>query len=93
MLSIFFRTTGLVYLSYIDKGKAIYSKLYIKGSLRALLREYKEQRPNYRLAQLKFQHDNARPLVSQRVITFLEGEKVTSMNHPPYAPDLAPSYF
>ena len=62
----------------------------IEGSLKPLLRDYKKQRPNSGLAHLKFHHDNARPHVAQRVIAFLEGKKVTLMEHPP---DLAPSDF
>jgi len=73
MISIFSRTTGFAYLSYLDKGEIIESKSYIEGSLKPMLREYKRQRPNSGLAHLKLHHNNDRRQVAECVITFLEG--------------------
>jgi [histone H3]-lysine36 N-dimethyltransferase SETMAR len=38
-------------------------------------------------------HDNARPHVHSRVITYLKQNNFTIIDHPPYSPDLAPSDF
>ena len=63
LFTLFFRTSGVVHISYLDKGKTIDHQTYIKDCLKPLVRTLKEQRPMDGTKNLKFHHDNARPHV------------------------------
>ena len=93
LFTIFFRTSGVVHISYLDKGKTIDHQTYIKDCLKPLVSTLKEQRPMYGTKNLKFHHDNARPHVHKDVKKYLESQNLTVMSHPPYSPDLAPCDF
>lgn len=93
LFSIFFRTTGVVHISYIDRGKIIDSNSYIEDCLKPMFKDFMKQRPKSGLKNVKFHHDNAKPHVAQSVINYLNEQKVIIMEHPPYSPDLAPSDF
>ena len=67
MFTIFFRTSDVVHISYLDKGKTIDHQTYIKDCLKPLVRTLKEQRPMDGTKNLKFHHDNARPHVHKGV--------------------------
>ncbi|XP_065662665.1 histone-lysine N-methyltransferase SETMAR-like [Hydra vulgaris] len=45
MLYIFFKTTGVVHLGYVEKGDTIASEYYIKNCLKPLICEINKQRP------------------------------------------------
>ena len=45
LFTIFFRTSGVVHISYLDKGKTINHQTYIKDCLKLLVSTLKEQRP------------------------------------------------
>ena len=67
MLTIFFRTSGVVHISYLDKGKTKDHQTCIKVCLKPLVSTLKEQRPMYGTKNLKYHHDNARPHVHKDV--------------------------
>ncbi|XP_065663016.1 histone-lysine N-methyltransferase SETMAR-like [Hydra vulgaris] len=91
MFYIFFKTTGVVHLGYVEKGDTITSKYYIKNCLKPLICKINKQRPKTGTQNFKFLHDNARPHVIETVTNCLNQAGITIICHPPYSPDLAPS--
>ena len=87
MFSIFFKTTGVVHISYLKKGETINSESYINNCLKTLVKSLNEQRPTCGTKNMKFHHDNALPHVHLDVINYLNSMII--MEHPPYSPDLA----
>ena len=81
LFTIFFRTSGVLHISYLDKGKTIDHQTYIK-CLKHLVSTLKEQRPMYGTKNLKFHHDNARPHVHKDVKKYLESQNLTVMSQP-----------
>jgi len=61
MFNIIFKTSGAVLISYMKKGKNIYSESYDIDCLKPMLKAVAAQRPKLGLARLKLFHDNARP--------------------------------
>jgi [histone H3]-lysine36 N-dimethyltransferase SETMAR len=93
MFTIFFKTSGVVSITYLDKGKTIDAQTYINESLKSLVKALKRQRPSTGADFQKFHHDNARPHVDKRVKNYLKRNKFITIDHPPYSPDLAPCDF
>jgi hypothetical protein len=93
MFSIFFKTSGAVYISYMDKGKTINAESYINDCIKPMFKEVIKQRPSCGLAKIKFHHDNAKPHVAKIVVAYLNELNIGIIEHPPYSPDLAPSDF
>ncbi len=62
MFTIFFRTSGVVNISYLDNGKTKDYQTYIEVWLKPLVSPLKEQRPLDGRKNLKY-HFNARPYV------------------------------
>ena len=93
MVCIFFRTSGVELITYWNKGKTVDHKTYLDDCLKPLVSTIKQQRKICGTKNLKFHHDNARPHVHQAVLTYLNEQDITIMDHPPYSPDLAPSDF
>ena len=91
MFTMFFKTTGVVHLSCLEKGKTINHDTYINKCLKPLFDTINQQRPNSGTKNMKFHHDNARPHVYSSVTRLLEREQFIIMDHTPYSPDLAPS--
>ena len=93
MFGIFFKSSGVVHLTYLESGKTVDNVRYLNDCLKPLVRTLNELRPSTGTNNLKFHHDNARPHVHSSVISYLESQNFIIMNHPPYSPDLAPSDF
>jgi histone-lysine N-methyltransferase SETMAR len=93
MFSIFFRSTGLVHLTYLESGKSIDNIRYLNDCLKPIVNKINQQRPLYSTKNMKFHHDNARPHIHSSVKDYLNSENFIIMDHPPYLPDLAPSDF
>ena len=93
MVCIFFRTIGVELITYMERHKTIDHQSYIDYCLKPLVSTLKHQRKACGTKNLKFHHDNARPHIHQAVITYLNEQNFTIMNHPAYSPDLAPSDF
>ena len=93
MFSIFFKSTGVVHMTYLESGKTIDNVMYLNDCLKPLVRVLNQQRPVSSTKNLKFHHDNARPHVHSRVKSYLKSQNFIIMDHPPYSPDLAPSDF
>ena len=93
MFTIFFRTTGVIHISYLKKGETVNNKSYINNCLKPLVKSLNEQRPICGTKNIKFHHDNARPHIHSDVINYINRQDMVIMDHPPYSPDLAPSDF
>lgn len=93
MFSIFFKSNGVVHVTYLESGKTIDNERYLNDCLKPLVKAINKLRPSCGTKNLKFHHDNARPHVHSSVKSYLEGENFIIMDHPPYSPDLAPCDF
>jgi [histone H3]-lysine36 N-dimethyltransferase SETMAR len=93
MFTIFFKRSGVVHISRLEKGKTIAYDTYISQTLSPLVEVLKSQRPKSGCRGLIFHHDNARPHIHKDVVAFLKAQQFTMMEHPPYSPDLAPCDF
>jgi histone-lysine N-methyltransferase SETMAR len=93
LFTIFFKSSGILHVSHLDRGDTIDYSYYIRNNLSPLVAAIKSQRPLSGLTNMKFHHDNARPHVHKSVKIYLESKGFTVMRHPPYSPDLAPSDF
>ena len=93
MITVYFKSTGMVYVDVMEKNKAIYNQYYIKKSLTPAFKELTRQRSTSGLKNVKLLHDNARPHVHKNVKNFLKNRGITLIQHPPYSPDLAPCDF
>ena len=93
MFTIFFKRSGCLHITYMDKGKTINKDSYINDCLVPLVNTLKRQRPSTGAKNIKLHHDNARPHVHKDVKSFIKEEQMVSMEHPPYSPDLAPCDF
>ncbi|KAF6028815.1 hypothetical protein EB796_012879 [Bugula neritina] len=74
------------------KGTTINSEAYIE-TLRKLKTRLKRCRPNVNVANVLLLHDNARPHTSLRTREEITRHGWTTLPHPPYSPELAPSDF
>ena len=91
MFCVFFKTTGPLLVTYVEKGKTIDNIFYVENCLEPLFAEVRKQRKISGLHGLKLLHDNARPHIHSNTINFIQSNGVTIIDHPPYSPDLAPS--
>jgi len=93
MVTIFFRQSGVVSLSYLERGKSINNISYIEDCLKPLVESIEGGRPTYGTKNLKFHHENARPHILSSVKSYREDQNFIIMNHPPYLPDFVLSGF
>lgn len=93
MFIIFFKSTGIVSITYLDRGKTIDNKSYMDECLKPCIAEIIKQRPICGTKNMKFHHDNARPHIHQSIKKYLIAQNFIIMEHPPYSPDLAPCDF
>lgn len=90
MISVFFKSTGVLHIDCLDKGETIDAQYYIQNCLKPVVMELKKQRPTSGTTNVKLLHDNARPHTHGDVKKYLASEGIKLINHPPYSPDLAP---
>jgi histone-lysine N-methyltransferase SETMAR len=90
LYSIFFRSTGTLYVHALDKGTTIDRYYYIKRCLKPMIKEIKIDRPLSGVKNLKLLHDNAPAHDNQDVLSYLKKEGLNLLPHPPYSPDLSP---
>ena len=67
LVCLFFKTTGVVLLSYLERGKTITHESYINDCLDPLIKELNKLRPTDGIKNIKLHHDNARLHVHQAV--------------------------
>ena len=91
MLCIWWDQLGVVYYELLKPIETIRGDRY-RTQLMRLSRALKKKWPQYQEIHDKviFQHDNARPYVTESVKTYLETLKWEVLSHPPYSSDVAP---
>lgn len=90
MATVFWDAQGLILVDFLPKGETINSEAYIE-TLQKLRARIRRVRPNLEMNKVLLQHDNARPHTSIRTREAITSFGWTTLPHPPYSPDLAPS--
>lgn len=93
MFSITFKSTGVLHIECVEKGKTITGDYYLNNCLKPTVGEINKQRPSSGTTNMKMLHDGARPHITKSVKAYLNQVGITIIDHPPYSPDLAPSDF
>ena len=88
--SVFWDSKGVILVDFMPKGATINSEAYIE-TLKKLKARICRVRPDLDMSKVLLQHDNARPHTSIRTREVLASFGWTTIPHPPYSPDLAPS--
>ena len=93
MLEVFFDSQGIVHYEFIPEGRTVNKEMYVE-ILRRLRDAIRRKRPD-KWAQKNWLllHDNAPSHRSLLVKQYLAKHGVTTLEHPPYSPDLAPCDF
>ncbi len=90
MLSVFWDMEGVILMKWLEKGKTINAQYYCE-----VLKELREAIKSNRRGKLSkgilLQHDNARPHTAGQTLQAIDQLGFTTLPHPPYSPDLAPS--
>ena len=90
MATIFWDVSGPILVEFTPKGTTINSERYIE-TLKKLKARIKRVRPHLDVSRVLLQHDNARPHTSLKTRETITSLGWTTLVHPPYSPDLAPS--
>lgn len=93
MLEVFFDYRGLIHYEFIPEGRTVNKQLYTE-ILKRLRDAIRRKRPEKWAGNDWFLlHDNAPSHRSLMVKQYLAKHNVTTLEHPPYSPDLAPPDF
>lgn len=93
MLEVFFDHKGLIHYEFIPEGQTVNKELYLE-ILRRLRDAIRRKRPEkWASNNWVLLHDNAPAHRSLLVRNYLAKHNVTTLEHPPYSPDLAPADF
>lgn len=88
MVSVFWDAQGMLYWELLEDNQTINANIYTE-QLQKLAAAVREKRPDR--TKVALLHDNARPHTAKLTRHFLENLGWTTVPHPPYSPDLAPS--
>lgn len=88
LLSVFWDSQGMLFWELLDNNQTVNANIYTE-QLRKLADAVREKRP--KRLKVSLLHDNARPHTAKLTREFLEKLGWTTVPHPPYSPDLAPS--
>ena len=83
---------GVILLNFICKEVKIRSDVYIDTTKKLKVR-IQRVRPALKMSKVLLQHDNARAYTSLKTREAISSFGWTTISHPPYSPDLAPSDF
>jgi [histone H3]-lysine36 N-dimethyltransferase SETMAR len=93
MLIVFFDIRGVVHHEYVPAGQTVKAKFYVEV-LKRLRERVRLARPELWAENAWILHqDNAPSHTALVTREFLAKNKITTMDHPPYSPDLAPCDF
>ena len=67
MLTVFFRSTGVIFADCMKKGETMCARNYRDDYLKPLLEKVIQERPTTGLKNMKILHDNAKPHVAKIV--------------------------
>lgn len=90
MASVFWDSSGILFIDYLEKGKTINSDYYC-ALLDRLKNEIAKKRPHLSKKKCIFLQDNAPAHKSIKTMAKLHELRFELLLHPPYSPDLAPS--
>ena len=91
MVTVFWNNVGVILVDFMSKGAPI-TDVYI-DTLKKLKARIRRVRPSLEMSKVLLQHDNARPHTSLKTSEVISSFGWTTISHPPYLPDLAPSDF
>jgi histone-lysine N-methyltransferase SETMAR len=94
MLIIFFDSQGIVHKEFVPEGKTVNVEFY-KGVMDRLLKRIQRVHPAaFCSRDISLLHNNVPAHKAASVGQFLTPKNVTTLQHPPYSPDLSPpDYF
>lgn len=93
MLICFYDSKGIMHKEFVPPGQTVNAVFYL-GVLKRLVHRIRRIRPEYREeGSWRLLHDNAPSHRSTLVTDFLTRNRILSINHSPYSPDLAPCDF
>lgn len=90
MLSVFWDYKGIVYQKFLEPGETIDGEEY-RAQLDQVARKLQTERPDRPKRRPILLQDNARPHKAALTIEKINELGWSTINHPPYSPDLAPS--
>ena len=90
MATVFWDIEGVILVDFMPKGTTINSDAYI-NTLRKLKAKLRRVRSHLDMSKVLLQHDNAKPHTSLKTREVIASFGWTTVTHPPYSPDLAPS--
>ena len=90
MATVFWDAQGLLLVDFLTKGKTINSEAYI-ATLKKVRARIRRARPQLQIKKVFLQYDNTRPHASIKTRKAITSFGWTTVPHPPYSPDLAPS--
>ena len=90
---IFFRSTGLVHITYVDEGRNVDREYYIRNSPAKVISLKNNDRLNSGSSHVRLLHDNARPHIAKNVKIYFKMKGIKTIRHPSYSLDLTPSDF
>jgi histone-lysine N-methyltransferase SETMAR len=90
MIACFFSKTGHVATIPLEQRRTVNSEWYTTICLPEVFGEIRKKKRQRRII---LHHDNASSHTSAATTTYLTGQNVELMGHPPYSPDLAPNDF
>ncbi|GBL84997.1 Mariner Mos1 transposase [Araneus ventricosus] len=93
LLEVFFDYDSVIHYEFIPEGQTVNKELYL-GIFKRLRDAIRRKRPEKWAANDWFLlHGNAPPHRALIVKKYLARHSVTTLEHPPYSPDLAPADF
>lgn len=93
MLICFYDSKGIVLKEFVPVGQTVNAVFYV-GVLKRLVSRIRRVRPEYREeGSWRLLHDNAPSHRSTLTTDFLTKNRILTINHSPYSPDMAPCDF
>ena len=92
MVTMFWDSVDVILVDFIFKGATINSDVYI-DTLKKFKARIRRVRSALEMSKVLLQHKNARPHISLKPREVINSFGWTTISHPPYLPDLAPSDF
>lgn len=93
MLICFYDSKGIIHKEFVPPDQTVNAVFYL-GVLKRLVRRICRIRPEYREeGSWRLLHDNAPSHRSTLVTDYLTKNRILTINHSPYSPDLAPCDF
>ena len=92
MVTVFWDSVGVIMVDFMSIGATINSDVYI-DTLKKLKARIRRVPSALEMSKVLLQHNNARPHTSLKTREIVSSFGWTTILHPPYFPDLAPSDF